>query len=130
APAAGSPPPAVRPVQANSRHVPRAAPDDRLYAGSVLHPAPHVQLPALHPRTPAPLRSPSRTAPRRPNLATAATTALHSRLSSHPCSWLSCSSRLPPLTQRDLPIGRGLPPLNSQQPSGHRPRRKCHPQFS
>jgi hypothetical protein len=35
-----------------------------------------------------------------------------------------------PLTQPDLPIGRGLPPLKSQQPSGHRHRAvSCLPSF-
>src|SRR5271170_2264222 len=37
--------------------------------------------------------------------------------------WHSCSWRLPPLSQPDLLIGPGVPPLKSQQPSGHRRRR-------
>src|ERR1019366_4989431 len=80
---------------------------------------PPAPLPALHPRTPDPLRSPCRTAHRAPFPATAATTVLRPRLSFHPCSWHSCSWRPPPITQPDLPIGRGTPPLKSQQPSGH-----------
>src|SRR5208283_1523801 len=120
APAGGSPPPAVRPAPANLARVPRAAPDARPDARSALHTAPRARLPALHPRTPAPSPSPCRTALRAPCPTTAATAVLHLRLSFRPSSWHSCSWRPPPLTQPDFPIGRGMPPLNSQQPSGHR----------
>src|SRR5208282_5886448 len=68
----------------------------------------------------APSPSPCRTALRPPYPTTAATAVLHLRLSFPPSSWHSCSWRPPPLTQPDSPIGRGMPPLNSQQPSGHR----------
>src|SRR5208283_1188762 len=120
APAGGSPPPAVRPAPANLARVPRAAPDARPDARSALHTAPRARLPALHPRTPAPSPSPCRTALRAPYPTTAATAVLHLRLSFRPSSWHSCSWRPPPLTQPDSPIGRGMPPLKSQQPSGHR----------
>src|SRR5208283_4512492 len=120
APAGGSPPPAVRPAPANLARVPRAAPDARPDARSALHTAPRARLPALHPRTPAPSPSPCRTALRAPCPTTAATAVLHLRLSFRPSSWHSCSWRPPPLTQPDSPIGRGMPPLKSQQPSGHR----------
>src|SRR5229473_542667 len=112
---------AVRPKPANSRRVPRSAPCDRPHARSARHTAPHVPLPVLHPHTPGPLRSPSRTAPRGLNPATAATADLDPRLSFDPRSWHSCSWQPPSLTQPDLPIGRGTPPVKSQQPSGHAP---------
>ncbi len=125
APAAAAPRPAVHPGPASSPRIPLAAPGDRADARSALRTAPPAPFPELHPRTPGPLRSPCRTTLRGPSPASA-TTAVPSQLSFHPCSWHSSSWRLPPLTQPDLPIGRGLPPLKSQQPSGHRPYCRTH----
>src|SRR5208282_185267 len=77
-------------------------------------------LPALRPRTPARPRSLCRTAHRGPAPASAATAVLAPPLSLRSRPWHSSSWRPPPSTQPDLPIGRGSPPLNSQQRSGHR----------
>jgi hypothetical protein len=82
------------------------------------------------PQAPALRRSPCRTALRGPWPASAATAVLAPRLSFRPYPWHSLSWRPPPSTQPDLLIGRGSPPLNSQQLSGHRRPRTGFRQFS
>src|SRR5271155_4737151 len=111
---------AFHPAPANLRRVPHATPRDRPDARNALRTEPLARPLTPHPRTPGRLRSRSRTAPREPVPVTVAIAVRCSQLSFHPCSWHSYSWRPPPLSQPDLLIGRGVPPLKSQQPSGHR----------